>query len=152
MNNEKELVAIKICAHAVSSKLFTLQGELFGQLGCNVHAVLQPGQLGAGDALSVAAQAGSYTWLPCLALWVNSDDGGNWDVEKKKKRGRWDEMEKWIKTALTNTVVNINTTWAVRQLYWMRSLRRDAKFWIYGFALPYIINTTECVFSITECF
>lgn len=53
--------------------LVTLQGELLGQLAGDVHAVLQPGQLGAGDALSVAAQAGGDARLPGLALWVHSD-------------------------------------------------------------------------------
>lgn len=73
---------------AVNSRLhYTLQGELFGQLGCDVHAVLQPGQLGAGDALSVAAQAGSDARLPGLALWIHSDDGRNWNMVKKG-RGR----------------------------------------------------------------
>lgn len=64
--------------HAGDAALRTLQGELFGQLGRDVHAVLQPGQLRAGDTLCMAAQAGSDAWLPRLALWVDSDDGGNW--------------------------------------------------------------------------
>lgn len=63
---------------------------MFGQLGCDVHAVLQPGQLGAGDALGVAAQAGRDARLPGLALRVNSDDWRNW---WKQRRGRH-EMNK----------------------------------------------------------
>lgn len=58
-----------------------MQRELFGQLGGDVHAVLQPGQLGAGDTLGMAAQAGSDAWLPGLALRVNSDDRRNWKRE-----------------------------------------------------------------------
>lgn len=59
--------------------LFTLQGELFGQLDLNVHAVLEPGELWTGDALGVAAQAGRDTWLSSLTFWINSDDRRNWE-------------------------------------------------------------------------
>lgn len=57
--------------------LSTLQGELFGELGGDVHAIFEPGQMWTGDPLSVAAQAGSDARLPDLALWVNFDDRRN---------------------------------------------------------------------------
>ena len=65
---------------AALGSFLTLQGELFRELGGDVHAVLQPGQLRAGDTLSVAAQAGGDARLPGLALWVHTDDGGNWNT------------------------------------------------------------------------
>lgn len=55
----------------------TLEGELFGQLARDVHAVLQPGQLRAGNPLSVTAQAGGDSWFSGLALRIHSDDGRN---------------------------------------------------------------------------
>lgn len=61
----------------VRGLIFTLQGELFGQLDFNVHSVLEPGELWAGDALGVAAQAGCDTRLSGLTLWINSDDRRN---------------------------------------------------------------------------
>ena len=71
-----------------------MQSELLGQLGCDVHAVLQPGELGAGDALSVAAQAGSDTRLPGLTLWIHSDYRGNWNKRGGNKGQGAAEMEK----------------------------------------------------------
>lgn len=65
-----------------------MQGELFGQLGLYVHAVLEPGELWAGDALSVTPQAGGNSGLPGLALWVNSDDWRDWKVTGKQIRVR----------------------------------------------------------------
>lgn len=61
----------------------TLQCELLGQLAGDVHAVLQPGQLRAGDPVGVAAQAGRDARLPGLALWVDPDHRRNW-----RMRGR----------------------------------------------------------------
>lgn len=59
--------------------LATLQGELLGELGGDVHAILQPGQLRAGKAFGVASQASSDARLPGLAFWVHLDDGRNWN-------------------------------------------------------------------------
>lgn len=78
---------------------------MFGQLGCDVHAVLQPGQLGAGDALGVAAQAGSDARLPGLALWVHSNDGRNWNMVNKRR-----ERHKMNKCNASHNVVYIGTT------------------------------------------
>ncbi len=106
----------------VSSDFFwllcTLQGELFGQLGCDVHAILQPGQLGAGNAFCVAAQAGSDTRLPGLALWIHSDDGRNWNKVKESRRR---QLTWRINTSASHMVVYISTTWAVRQPDWTRN-------------------------------
>ena len=84
----------------------TLQGELFGQLGGDIHAVLQPGQLWLRDAVGMAAQARRHPRLPGLALRVHPDDGGDWrGRERRKEEGEGERrllISKDLRRALSN--------------------------------------------------
>lgn len=99
--------------------LCTLQGELFGQLGCDVHAILQPCQLRTGNTLSVAAQAGSDARLPRLALWVHSDDWRNWNKEERSRgsqlRQRNNNKKNKVHPTMLFTLMPLEE-W--RQSYW----------------------------------
>lgn len=56
-----------------SPPLLTYEGELFGGSGLQLQTVLQPQQVGVGDAVGVAVKAGRHTGLLGLRFRVDQD-------------------------------------------------------------------------------
>lgn len=56
----------------------TYEGQLFGESGLQLQAVLQPQQFGVRDAVGVAVQAGRHAGLLGLRFWVDQDHRRDW--------------------------------------------------------------------------
>lgn len=69
-----------------NEKLLTYERELFGGSGLQVHAVLQPEEFGIWDAVGVAVEAGRYTGLLGLRLWIDQDHWRDWTHKQGERR------------------------------------------------------------------
>lgn len=69
-----------------NEKLLTYERELFGGSGLQVHAVLQPEEFGIWDAVGVAVEAGRYTGLLGLRLWIDQDHWRDWTHKTRREK------------------------------------------------------------------
>lgn len=83
-------------------KMLTYEGDLFGGPWLQVHAVLQPQELGIRDAVSVAVEAGRDAGLLGLRFRIDQDHWRDWTRKRQTKttRTKQAERERRVKTQL----------------------------------------------------
>lgn len=79
-----------------NNEKLTYERKLFGGSGLQVHAILQPEEFGIWDAVGVAVEAGRYSRLLGLRLWIDQDHWRDWTHKHKQnqKTGREERGER----------------------------------------------------------
>lgn len=96
-----------------NNEKLTYERKLFGGSGLQVHAVLQPEEFGIWDAISVAVEAGRYSWLLGLRLWIDQDHWRDWTHKHKQNQKRQTERRGERENIITHCFMVDHNSWGI---------------------------------------